>query len=52
MRRDVNDQFNCAKDNWIKEKCDDSVKERWPLKSGYLIIELENDSGVDDHDTA
>ena len=36
----------------MKENFDDRVKERFPLKSGNLIVKLEDDEGVDDYDKA
>ena len=36
----------------MKENDDDRFKEWWPLKNGDLIVKLEDDSGVDDHDIA
>ena len=32
----------------MREKFDDRVKERFPLKKGNLIVKLEDDEGVDD----
>ena len=36
----------------MREDFDDRVKERFPLKNGYLVVKLEDDEGVDDYDEA
>ena len=36
----------------MREKFDDRVKEGFPLKNGNLIVQLENDEGLDDYDQA
>ena len=36
----------------MREMFDDRVKVRFPLKNGNLIVNLEDDEGVDDYDKA
>ena len=36
----------------MKENCDEKVKESWLLKNCNLIVILEGDSGVHEHDIA
>ena len=36
----------------MKDDYDERVKEWWPLKTGNLIVKLEDDNFVDDHDIA
>ena len=52
IKRDVNDQFKCVTENRMREKYDDSLEEWWSMKKDNLIVELENDAGVDDQDIA
>ena len=40
------------KENWMKGIYADKVTEGWPLKNGNLVVELEDDAGVDDQDLA
>ena len=50
--RDVNDQYKCLIENWIRENYDIRVKGLWPMKNGNFIVQLENDKVVDDQDMA
>ena len=52
IRRNVNDQFKCVRENWIRESFDDGVKEWWPMENGNLKVLLGVDNGVDDQDIA
>ena len=36
----------------MREKFDDRVKERFPLKNDKIIVKIEDDNGVDDYDKA
>ena len=49
---DVNDQFNCVTENWMRENYDDKVKEWLPMSNDNLIVKLEDDNGVDNQDIA
>ena len=52
IRWDVNDHFKCVAENWMRGNFDERVEEWWPMKNIFLIVELENDAGVDDQDIA
>ena len=52
IRKDINEEYKCVTENWMKEYFDDRVKEWFPLKNGNLIVKLEDDEGVDDYDKA
>ena len=48
IRKDINEEYKCVTENWMKENFDYRVKEWFPLKNGNLIVKLEDDEGVDD----
>ena len=52
IRKDINEEYRCVTENWMKENFNDRVKEWFPLKNGNLIVKLEDDEGVDDFDKA
>ena len=52
IRKDINEEYKCVTENWMRENFDDRVKEWFPLKNGNLIVKLEHDEGVDDYDKA
>ena len=52
IRKDINEEYKCVTENWMRENFDDRVKEWFPLKNGNLIVKLEEDEGVDDYDKA
>ena len=52
IRKDINEEYKCVTENWIRENFDDRVKEWFPLKNGNFIVKLEDDDGVDDYDKA
>ena len=52
IRKDINEEYKCVTETWMRENFDDRVKERFPLKNGYLLVKLEDDEGVDDNDKA
>ena len=52
IRKDLNEEYKCVFETWMKENSDDRVKERFPLKNGNLKVKLEYDEGVDDYDKA
>ena len=51
-RKDINEEYKCVTENWMRENFDDRVKEWFPLKNGNLIVKLEDDEGIDDFDKA
>ena len=52
IRKDINEEYKCVTENWMRENFDDRVKEWFPLKNGNLLTKLENDESVDDYDNA
>ena len=52
IRKDINEEYKCVTENWMRENFDDRVKEWFPLKNGNLIVKLEDVEGVDDFDKA
>ena len=50
IRKDINEEYKCVTENWMRENFDDRVKEWFPLKNGNLIVKLKDDEGVDDFD--
>ena len=52
IRKDIDEEYKCVTENWMKENFDDRVEEWFPLKNGNLIVKLEDDEGVDDFDKA
>ena len=52
IRKKINEEYKCVTESWMREDFDDRVKERLPLKNGYLIVKIEDDEGVDDYDKA
>ena len=48
IRKDIDEEYKCVTDTWMKENFDDRVKEWFPLENGNLIVRLEDDEGVDD----
>ena len=52
IRKDINEEYKCVTETWMRENFDDRVKEWFPLKNGNLIVKLEEDEGVDDYDKA
>ena len=52
IRKDINEEYKCVTENWMRENFDDRIKEWFPLKNGNFIVKLEDDEGVDDFDKA
>ena len=52
IRKDINKEYKCVTEIWMRENFDDIVKGWFPLKNGNLIVKLEDDEGVDDFDKA
>ena len=36
IRKDINEEYKCVTENWMRENFDDRVKEWFPLKNGNL----------------
>ena len=52
IRKDINEEYKCVTENWMRENFDERIKEWFPLKNGNLIVKLEDDEGVDDFNKA
>ena len=52
IRKDINEDYKCATENWMKENFDDRVKEWFPFKNGNIIVKLEDDERLDDFEKA
>ena len=52
IRKDINEEYKCVTENWMRENFDARIKEWFPLKNGNFIVKLEDDEGVDDYDKA
>ena len=52
IRKDINEEYKCVTETWMSENFGDSFKEWFLLKNGNLIVELQDDEGVDDYDKA
>ena len=52
FRIDLNEEYKCVTETWMRENFDDVVKEWFRLKYDNLIVKLEDDKGVDDYDKA
>ena len=52
IRKDINEEYKCITENWMRENFDYRVKEWFPLKNGNLIVKIEDDSSIDDYDKA
>ena len=52
IRIDINEEYKCVTENWMRENFDDRIKEWFPLKNGNFIVKLEDDEGVDDYNKA
>ena len=50
FRKDINEEYKCVTETWMKKNFDHRVKERFPLKNGNLVLKLEDDEGVDEYD--
>ena len=47
IRRDIEDEFCCKRENWMKTEYDERVKDYWRLPNGHYIVQLSLDEGVD-----
>ena len=52
IRKDVNEEYKCLTETWMRKNFDDRAKEWFPLRNGNSIVKLEDDKGVDDYDKA
>ena len=52
IRKDINEEYKCVTETWMREYFDDRVKECFTFKKENIIVKLEEDEGVDDYDKA
>ena len=50
IRKDINEEYICVTENWMKENFDDRVKEWFPHKNKNIIVKRKEDEGVDNYD--
>ena len=50
IRKEINEEYKCVTENWMREIFDDRVKEWFPLKNSRVIVKSEDDERVDDYD--
>ena len=49
IRNDIDEEYVCVNETWMRENFDDGVKEWFSLKNGNSILKLEDEKGVDDY---
>ena len=47
MRRDIEESYKSVTQSWMKNECDDSVIEWFPLKNVNIMVKLKDKEGVD-----
>ena len=47
IRKDIEEEFSCKTEHWMKTKFDDRVKDYWKLANGNYIVKLSLDEGID-----
>ena len=47
-RKEINEEYKCVTETWLRKIFDDRVKEWFPLKDGNLLVKIE----VDDYNKA
>ena len=53
LRKNIDEDFICVSENWMRENFNDRVKKWFLLKNGNLVVVLlEDDGGLDDYDKA
>ena len=40
IRKDMNEEYKCVTETWMRENFDDRVKEWFPLINGFLIVKI------------
>ena len=52
IRKNINEEYNCVTETWLRKTFDDRVKQKFLLKNGSLKEKLKADEGVDDYHKA
>ena len=52
IKNDINEEYKCVTETWMRRNFDNSVKEWFPLKNGNLIVKLEDNKAVEDYEKA
>ena len=47
IRRDIEDEFSCKTEHWMRTEYDERVKDYWKLPNGNYIVQLSLDEGID-----
>ena len=50
--KDINEDYKCVTEIWMRENFDDWAKEWFPFNNGKLIVKIEDVKGVDDYEKA
>ena len=52
IRKDINEEYTCLTENWMRRNFDDKIKEWFSLRNGNFVVKLEDDECVVDYDKA
>ena len=52
IQKDINEDYKCVTETWMRANFDDRVREWFPLKNENLVVKLEVNKCVDDYDKA
>ena len=47
IRKDIDDEYLCKSEQWMKTEFDERVKDYWKLPNGNYIVKMSLDEGVD-----
>ena len=47
IRKDIEEEFSCKTEHWMKTEFDDRVKDYWKLANGNYIVKMSLDEGID-----
>jgi len=47
IRKDIDDEYLCKSEQWMKTEFDERVKDYWKLSNGNYIVKMSLDEGVD-----
>ena len=47
IRKDIEEEFCCKTEHWMKTEFDERVKDYWKLANGNYIVKLSLDEGID-----
>ena len=47
LRKDIEEEYLCKSEHWMKTQFEERVKDYWKLPNGNYIVKLALDEGVD-----